>query len=196
MARQRDEEKQAAILEAAALVIAEQGLGAPTAKIAKVAGVADGTLFVYFPTKANLFDKLYLAIKDELVEAMLAGFPVQKSLKDQLFHMWKVRTTWGVAQPAKRKALAQLAVSELVISNCRRAGVDKANEVVTLLAKVCACGPLQSTPENFAGALFEAMAATTMDFMTNEPEQAELYCAAAFKSLWAALTTREISCDG
>ena len=45
MARQRDEEKRVAILLAAARVIAEEGLAAPTAKIAKAASVADGTLF-------------------------------------------------------------------------------------------------------------------------------------------------------
>jgi AcrR family transcriptional regulator len=188
MARQRDEVKQAAILEAAAIVIAEQGLSAPTAKISKVAGVADGTLFVYFPTKADLFNKLYLALKEELIAAMMASFPVKKNLKDQLFHVWKVKTTWGVAQPAKRKTLAQLAVSDLVTDNSRRVGIERATEVVTLLAKVCAHGSLQSTPETFVWALFEAMAATTTDFMTNEPKRAEFYCTTAFKSLWATLT--------
>ncbi len=48
MVRYRDEEKYVAMPEAAAIVIAEQGLGVPIAKIAKTAGLAGGTLFVYF----------------------------------------------------------------------------------------------------------------------------------------------------
>ena len=48
MARPRSEDKRTAILEAATEVVAELGIGAPTAKVAKGAGVAEGTLFTYF----------------------------------------------------------------------------------------------------------------------------------------------------
>jgi len=44
MARPKSEDKRNAILAAAIPVIAEQGVGAPTAKIAQLAGVAEGTL--------------------------------------------------------------------------------------------------------------------------------------------------------
>jgi AcrR family transcriptional regulator len=51
MARPRSEDKRNAILEAATEVVAEQGVSAPTARIAKRAGVAEGTLFTYFENK-------------------------------------------------------------------------------------------------------------------------------------------------
>jgi AcrR family transcriptional regulator len=47
-------EKRSAILEAAAHVFVAEGLSAPTAGIAKAAGVANGSLFIYFETKADL----------------------------------------------------------------------------------------------------------------------------------------------
>ena len=53
MARPKDPEKHRAILDAAVEEIAETGLGAPTAKIAKRAGIAEGTLFTYFATKKS-----------------------------------------------------------------------------------------------------------------------------------------------
>ena len=55
MARLRSSEKRRAILQAAVYEIAEAGLGAPTSKIARRAGVAEGTLFIYFPNKEELF---------------------------------------------------------------------------------------------------------------------------------------------
>jgi AcrR family transcriptional regulator len=58
MARARSPEKRSAILQAAVGEIAEAGLGAPTAKIAKRAGVAAGTLFLYFANKEELRDLL------------------------------------------------------------------------------------------------------------------------------------------
>ncbi len=48
VARPRSEDKRMAILEAATEAIAEAGLGASTALIARKAGVAEGTIFRYF----------------------------------------------------------------------------------------------------------------------------------------------------
>jgi len=54
MARPKSDDKRNAILAAAIEVVAEQGLAAPTAKIAKLAGVAEGSLFTYFATQDEL----------------------------------------------------------------------------------------------------------------------------------------------
>ena len=58
MARPRSEDKRSATVspDAAAQVVAEYGVSAPTAKISKVAGVAEGTLFTYFATKDELLN--------------------------------------------------------------------------------------------------------------------------------------------
>jgi hypothetical protein len=63
MARPLSEEKRTAILEATAEVVAMLGVSAPTAKIAKEAGVAEGTLFTYFANKDELLNGLYLELK-------------------------------------------------------------------------------------------------------------------------------------
>jgi len=54
VARVKSPEKRTAILRVAAHEIAKVGLGAPTAKVARRAGVAAGTLFTYFPNKQEL----------------------------------------------------------------------------------------------------------------------------------------------
>ena len=63
MPRPRSDEKRSAILAAATRVIVAEGLSAPTMGIAKEAGIANGSLFTYFETKADLFNQLYLEIK-------------------------------------------------------------------------------------------------------------------------------------
>ena len=65
MARVRSPEKRSAILQAAVHEIAKVGLGAPTAKIARRAGVAAGTLFTYFANKEELLNELYLELTGE-----------------------------------------------------------------------------------------------------------------------------------
>ncbi|MGB8810289.1 MAG: helix-turn-helix domain-containing protein, partial [Acinetobacter calcoaceticus] len=56
MARPRSEDKRNAILSAAIETLAELGERASTSKIAKVAGVAEGTLFTYFSSKEELLN--------------------------------------------------------------------------------------------------------------------------------------------
>ena len=58
MARPKSPEKREAILNAAAEEIANSGLGVATAKIARRASIAEGTLFTYFPTKDDLLNAL------------------------------------------------------------------------------------------------------------------------------------------
>jgi AcrR family transcriptional regulator len=66
MARARSPKKRSAILLAAVEEIARVGLGAATAKIAKRAGVASGTLFLYFENKEELLNDLYVELKSEV----------------------------------------------------------------------------------------------------------------------------------
>jgi AcrR family transcriptional regulator len=75
MARARSENRRNAILSAATRVIASQGLGAATATIAKQAGVSNGSLFLYFDTKAMLLNELYVSLKTEMGAAAIAGLP-------------------------------------------------------------------------------------------------------------------------
>ncbi len=111
MARPRSENKRNAILAAAAQVIAEHGLAAPTARIARVAGVAEGTLFTYFANKDELLNQLYRELKAELGETMLRGYPKAGTIKTRTRHVWDQFVDWGVANAHKRKAMVQLAVA-------------------------------------------------------------------------------------
>src|ERR1700719_4973660 len=109
MARALSEDKRTAILEAATEVVATLGLSAPTAKIARGAGVAEGTLFTYFANKDELLNRLYLELKMNLRDAVIAGYPAGKSLIDRSRHFWDRYIGWGSAHPLKRRALSELA---------------------------------------------------------------------------------------
>ena len=112
MSRPKSDEKRSAILEAATRIIVTQGLSAPTAGIAKEAGVANGSLFTYFETKTDLFNQLYLELKAEMAAAALKDLRAGAEPREQLFHIWQRWMTWAVSCPEKRRALAQLSVSD------------------------------------------------------------------------------------
>ena len=120
MARPLSEDKRTAILEAATEVVATLGLSAPTAKIAKGAGVAEGTLFTYFANKDELLNRLYLELKMDIRDAMMTGYPAGKSLIDRNRHVWDRYIGWGLAHPLKRRAMRQLVVSDRITEGSKK----------------------------------------------------------------------------
>ena len=77
MPRPRSDKKRNALLEAATRIIVTQGLSAPTAGIAKEAGIPNGSLFTYFATKTELLNQLYLELKSEMAATALKGLPAE-----------------------------------------------------------------------------------------------------------------------
>ncbi|GGH07809.1 TetR/AcrR family transcriptional regulator [Silvibacterium dinghuense] len=187
MPRPRSEDKRSAILAAATRVIVAQGLGAPTAGIAKEAGVANGSLFTYFETKAVLFNALYLAIKTEMAEGAMHDLPAGAELQEQFFHVWQKWMYWAVEFPEKRRALAQLAVSDEITPETREAGHRVMAGIADLLERSRAQGAMKKAPRAFVAALMNAMAEATMDFMTQDTENAKKHCKSGFEAMWRAI---------
>ena len=188
MARPRSEDKRNAILAAAIAVIAEQGTGAPTARIAKMAGVAEGTLFTYFATKDDLLNQLYLDIKGELRRVMVADYPAADSLKTRCRYVWVQYITWSRAQPDKRKVMAQLGVSDRITQTTKAAGMQAFANINAMLVESAALGILCDHSPAFAAAILTALAETTLDFIAREPAEAERYITSGFESFWRAVT--------
>jgi AcrR family transcriptional regulator len=187
MARPKSEDKRNAILAAAAEVVAEQGLGAPTARIAKLAGVAEGTLFTYFDNKDELLNQLYLDIKSELREVMMTTYPKQASVRDRAQHVWDKFVDWGVAQPQKRRAMAQLSVSERLTDCTRATGMQSFADINAMIQASVASGALRDQPPAFVSAIMAALAETAMDFIAREPNNAGRYRKAGFEAFWHAI---------
>src|SRR5260370_9488268 len=120
MARPLSEDKRTAILEAATEVVAALGVSAPTAKIAKGAGVAEGTLFTYFANKDEMLNRLYLELKMDLRDAMMTGYPAGKSLIDRNRHVWDRFVGWGSAHPLKRRAMRQLVAFDRITEETKK----------------------------------------------------------------------------
>jgi AcrR family transcriptional regulator len=188
VARPRSENKRNAILDAATEVVARLGVSAPTAKIAKDAGVAEGTLFTYFASKDELLNQLYLELKTDLSEAMTTGYPSDKSLIERCRHVWNSYVRWGSAHPLKQKAMRQLGVSERVTEKSKKIGAEAFEEINQMIREILAGGPLEDQPPAFAAAILGAMADTTMDFIALNPGRAKHYAKAGFEAFWKAVT--------
>jgi AcrR family transcriptional regulator len=188
MARPKSDEKRSAILEAATRVIVAQGLSAPTAGIAKKAGVANGSLFTYFETKTDLFNQLYLELKAGMASAAMKDLPEGAELREQFFHIWWNWMNWARAYPEKRRALAQLAVSDEITPATRIAAHKTMARITELMERSRANGPMRGAPMGFGVALMNSVAEATMDFMTQDSTNAKKHCKVGFDALWRMLS--------
>jgi AcrR family transcriptional regulator len=188
MPRPRSDEKRNAILEAATRVIVTQGLSAPTMGIAKEAGVANGSLFTYFETKADLFNQLYLELKTEMEAAAMKDMRQGGDLRQQFFQVWRNWTNWAVSFPEKRRALAQLNVSDEITPETRAAAHKTMTRIGELLERCRAVGPMSKAPISFVVMLMNSVAEGTMDFMAQDPKNAKRYCKTGFDAIWRIVT--------
>ncbi len=187
MARPKSEDKRNAIMDAATRAIVSHGLGAPTAMIAHEAGVSNGALFTYFETKSDLFNQLYLELKTGMAAAVVVELPAGAGVKQQIAHMWSNWLAWASAHPARRRALAQLNVSDEILPEQRVAANQIMSGLVALMEKARANGPLRAAPLGFVVAIVNSLADATIDIMAHDPANAERHCQTGFDALWRVL---------
>ncbi len=187
MSRPRNEDRRNAILGAATRAIASQGLTAATATIAKNAGVSNGSLFVYFNSKATLLNELYVELNTEMGAAAVAGLSCESDPREQLRRMWSQWLRWATANPEKRRALAQLQVSDEITVAARRGVADAQTGMAELLERIRADGPMEEAPLTFVLTLTSALADVAMDAMIREPAKAEAHSRVAFDAMWRVL---------
>lgn len=187
MARPRSEDKRNAILDAAVAEFARRGVWTtPTSAISKAAGVAEGTLFTYFASKDVLVNELYRALKTELAEVMLADWPEEADPRTKYRHTWDRYVYWGVDNPEKCKVVSQLKVSDQVSEESRTAGMAPFARLEVLAEDCIGKKLIRDLPLPFLGAMFGAMAETTMVFVAQAttPEDRLACCAAGFEIFW------------
>lgn len=188
MARAKSEEKRAAILEAAVRVIVAQGLSAPTATIAREAGIANGSLFTYFATKSDLLNELYLDIKADMLAATKKNIVADDDFQQLTRQWWENWMAWAMANPARRRALVLLSVSDEILPATRQQAQKVAADLSQMMERVRNHGSFRSVPMPFVSGLVLALREATADAMLEEPGRAAQLCESGFQAFWRAIS--------
>jgi AcrR family transcriptional regulator len=159
-------DKRTQVLEASIDLFAEEGFwNTPTTRIAKHAGVGTGTLFNYFGSKEGLIDSVYMQLKKEWGEHVLAGWPADGSFKQQLEHMWYRFIDWAMKYPDRYTLKQQLRLSELVSLDIH----DQEEEmsmvfVVNMYNQAVGDGVLIDIPIEYFGMLLVAQVEAAIEY--------------------------------
>ncbi|AGZ46306.1 regulatory protein TetR [Actinoplanes friuliensis DSM 7358] len=175
-------------MSAATHIIAAQGLGAATATIAKEAGVSNGSLFTYFDTKSHLINELYFALKSDMSAAACSDVPTDADPHGQLLAMWSGWLRWAAGNPEKRRALAQLQVSDEISAATHEAASRSLGGIAEVLDLSRKNGPMRDATLAFVLTLVSALSEATIDFIHQDPANADTHARAGFDALWRMLS--------
>jgi AcrR family transcriptional regulator len=167
-------------------VVAREGLGASTSDIAREAGVPHGSLFTYFGTKAELWNAVYVELREEMAKAMLEGFSPEGATRNLFAGVWWNWMDWGVGHAEERRVLAVLGASGEVTAKSRAAGEKAMAGMRELLKRIHARGAMSAAPMGLLVALMHSAAEATMEFMVGVGDEAgrETVCRAGFEAVW------------
>ncbi len=184
MARARSPEKRQAILAAAVREIAHAGLGASTAKIAKGAGLAEGTMFTYFSSKDDLFNELYIELKSETYRRIHEGFPYKAGLRDRARHIWTEYLRWAFEKPEERKVSVLLNLSPIVTAATRERMSAERGAVTQTVDELGESGAFRDLPPGFASSAMAAMQEAVLETAAKKPRKREQLIDQAFDAFW------------
>ena len=187
MTRSLNPERKTALLAAALKLFAERGVAnALTADIAREAGVASGTLFLYFPTKQALVNELALQLAYEQAERVAAHLTPQLSARETFWVVWSASLGWFLERPYTFEAAQQLRdpvwITPETIAESQRAfayyyaAIQKGHAEGVL-------GPYP--PELIGGMLYQDMVAVMMLLrQTPDPNQQAVLIRQGFEMFW------------
>jgi hypothetical protein len=118
----------------------------------------------------------------------IEGFAAGDDLRKQGFHVWSNWMHWATSNPEKRRALAQLGVSDEITPATRAVAQKTMVSLADLMEQMRINGSLRNASKGFAGAIMNALAETTMDFMIHDPANAKKHCKAGFDVFWRAIS--------
>ena len=183
MARPLSPEKRQSILDAAAELIAAQGVGVSTAAIAKLAGVAEGTLFTYFPTKDDLLNELYLHLSRDLAGALTAEEP-RGDAQARIAHYMRALIGWGVSNQVAHKAKSQLRASDRLSSATLRSAGALFQDVRRVVEGSLAGRVRPELMAYHTDSIFPGLAEITIEAILARPRDRELLMQACCGLFW------------
>jgi len=188
MARPLSPQKQAALLDAAVLTLAESGLSATTASIAKRADVAVGTLFTYFPSKEQLLNDVYLMLKADMATVLLADYPQDGDFRTQIMHVWRSYTEWSLRNPAGKRVLRLLTVSDLLTADTLAKTPESLNIAERMFDQAIKDSLFVTDNKEFIYAVLQNISDATSEQIEKRPDEKATLLELGFGMTWRAIS--------
>jgi TetR/AcrR family transcriptional repressor of multidrug resistance operon len=151
----KDAEKLRKIVQATYALVQQRGLAALTlAEIARAAGIATSTLYIYFDSKQALLDQLYQDAKTATFDRLVAGAAPTLPLKARVRSIWLNMLANRLANPAEIIFMEQYTSSQFMSEANRELGGRLSGFFHAILKSGQEDESLKAVPLPFLMALF------------------------------------------
>ncbi len=126
-------DKRTALLNATLTLVNNHGFhNAPMSKIAKLAGVAPATIYLYFENKQDLVNKLYLEVKEDFSKKAFEGFHEDLTVKKGFENIWFNIDNYKLSQIKEANFLSQCDNSPMIEEVIRVEGLKNLEPLLKL----------------------------------------------------------------
>ena len=101
----------------------------------KKANVAVGTIYLYFPTKEDLINTLYIDIKTRLAQYIFKNYSVDTPIRESFLILLRNIADYFIQRPTEFLFIEQYSNSPLITAETRNGGMDIFGVVRTLFKR-------------------------------------------------------------
>jgi AcrR family transcriptional regulator len=195
MARQLSPERRERFLSAALKLFVENGVQqTSTAAIAKEAGSAAGTLFIYFPTKQDLIDELVLQVVREQAKNTQAALRPDFSAWEAFYAIWNSTVRWFLADMASFLYIQQVRDSGAIPDEVAQETEKQFVYYYEAIQKGLEEGSIKPYPIELIGNYLYYAIVAVMNLIQNQPDpdKREEFIESGFAIFWDGIKTEAV----
>jgi AcrR family transcriptional regulator len=185
-------EKRDDILKATLKLISERGFhGTPMSMIAEEAGVGAGTIYRYFENKESLIIELFMELKGEISQAMLAGFSPEANSEEIFRKVWFNTFNYCVLHPQEMVFLEQFHNSPFQTPEAEAATLEYMEPLVNMLQAAIEAGEIKNIPfEMLSTFVYDVTVANAKRHISGQLEMNEANLEMAVQACWDAIKAK------
>ncbi|OIQ27568.1 MAG: TetR family transcriptional regulator [Bacteroidetes bacterium MedPE-SWsnd-G2] len=134
--RKKSQLKRIALVSATISLVNDDGFHAASmSKIAKLAGVVPGTIYLYFQNKQDLINQVYLDVKKEFTTFAFENYTSSNSVQDDFELIWKRIAQFKLTHLDKALFLHQCDITPMLDEESRQEGIKHLQPLLNLWIK-------------------------------------------------------------
>lgn len=183
-------DKREQILASALKLFVEFGFhGTPTSKIAKEAGVSNGTLFHYFATKEDLIKELYISIKNDLNQFLFSKITSEDNVEAIIKKVFIYFIYWALENREKNHYIQQVLFSPHISQIPAAVSLEQSQKHIQLIEEAKATKTIKDLPTDFIYTLANSHLMGIYNYVVNlPPNEQKPIIENGFEMLWDMLT--------
>ena len=137
-----------------------------------------------FPSKNDLFNEVYIEIKNEVYRRLHDSFPHGAELYERVKHVWTKTLHLAIEEPEERKVSLQLHLSSSLTDATRKLVGSRSGVVAQTMSELAGRGIFRELPSGFAAAAMGAMQDAVVESIAKKPCLKSVLMEKGFAAFW------------